>query len=76
MPRLTQCRENVSIDFAGENHLRHFQRRVVGYAPAFDDRLLDAQFFRQFAELFAAAMDNADTNSDLMQQGQLFRQRS
>ena len=73
---LTQCRENVGIDLAGKNHLRHFERRVIGYAPAFDDCLFDAELFREVTELLAATVNNADTNADLMKESQLFRERS
>ncbi len=75
MPRCAQCRENVSIDLSGEDHLRHFERGVVSDAAAFDDRLFDAELLCQLAQLLAAAMDHADANADLVQQRQLFRQR-
>ncbi len=39
---MTQRRENVGVDFAGKDHLGHFQSVIVSYPPAFDDRLLDA----------------------------------
>ena len=39
---MTQRRENVGIDLAGENHLGHFQRRIISDPPPFDDGLLDA----------------------------------
>jgi len=61
---------------AGENHLRHFKGCVIGYAPAFNDCLFDAKFFREVTELLATTVNNADTNSHLMQERQLFRERS
>ena len=72
---ITKRRKNVGVDLAGKNHLRHLQCVIVSYAPAFDDRLLDAQFFGQVAELLAPAVDNADANAHLVNQGELFAQR-
>ena len=75
MPRCRSAARMSVLICAGEDHLRHFQRRVVSHATAFDDRLLDAHLRSQFAELLAAAVDDADANADLMQQRQLFRER-
>src|SRR5205807_744558 len=65
----------IRINFSDEDHLGHFQRVVVSDATAFDDCLLDAEFFRQFAQLFPAAMNDADSNADLLKQSQFFAQR-
>ncbi len=73
---ITQRREDVGVDLSRENHLGHLQGRIVGDAPAFDDRLLNAHPRGEFAQLLAAAMDHADSYANLMQQGQLFRQRT
>ena len=72
---MTQRGQDVRIDLAGKDHLGHFQSRVVRYAAAFDDGLLDAHQRGQFAQLFAAAMHDAKTNADLMHQGEFFSQR-
>ena len=72
---MTKRCQDVGVNFSGEDHLRHFQRVVVSDATAFDDCLLDAEFFRQFAQLFPAAMNDADSNADLLKQGQFFAQR-
>ena len=71
---MTQRGENVGVDLAGKDHLGHLQRIVVGHPAAFDDGLFDSHFRCQFSQLFAAAMNDANPNADLMQQGQLFRQ--
>ena len=73
---LPQCCKNVCIYLSGKNHLRHFQRCVIGYTTAFNDRLFDAEFFREVTKLFAAAVNNADADSYLMKESQLFRERS
>ena len=72
---ITKCSKDVGIDLSGKDHLRHFERRVVSDATAFDDRLLDTEFVGELAQLFAAAVNDADANADLMQQRQLLRQR-
>src|SRR6266404_55837 len=72
---MTERRQDVGIDLASKNHLRHFQRGIVGYPAAFDDGLLDAQELGQVAQLLAAAMHHAEPDSDLMHQSEFFSQR-
>ena len=72
---MTQRRQNVSVDCAGKDHFGHFQSVIISHPAAFDDRLLDAQFFCQVAELLATAMNNTDANAYLVKQGELFTQR-
>src|SRR5215510_3708731 len=73
---MTECGQDVGVDLAGKDHLRHFQRGVVGYTTSFNDRLFDTELRGEFAELFATAVHDTDSNSHLVQQGQLFSQRN
>jgi hypothetical protein len=71
---LNAARMSVFI-LPAKNHLCHFKRCIIGYAPAFNYRLFDTEFFREVTQLFAAAVNDADANSYLMKKGQLFRER-
>src|SRR5256885_7810870 len=72
---MTERRENVGIDLAGEDHFGHFQSRVVSNPAAFDNGLLDAHLRGQITQLLSTAVHDAETNTDLMQQGELFGER-
>jgi hypothetical protein len=72
---VTQGGENVRVDLAREDHLRHLQRRIIRHAPAVDDGLLHAHLHGQFRQLFSAAVNHAGAYPDLMQQGQFFGER-
>ena len=68
--------QNVSVDFARKDHLRHLQGLVICNATALDDGLLDTHLLSQFSQLFSAAMNDADSDANLMQQSKFFRQRN
>src|SRR5204862_3920279 len=74
-PSMTQRSENIRIYLARKNHLRHFQSIVIGHPATFNDCLLDAQLPGQIAQLFSSAMNDANSNADLMQQSKLFAER-
>ena len=59
--------QDVGIDLAGKDHLRHFERRVVCDTTALDDGLFDPEPRGEFAKLFAATVDDADAYADLVQ---------
>src|SRR2546423_6002082 len=73
---MAKCCQNVSIYLPGKDHLCHFERGVVSDPASFDDRLFDAEFVRELAQLFAATMNDADANASLVEQRQLLRQRN
>src|ERR1041385_182255 len=75
-PAMTQCGEDVCVDLAGKDHLRHFERFVVCNAAPLDDYLLDTHLLCQFAQLLAATVNDADANPDLMKEGEFFAQRN
>src|SRR6266478_4194284 len=72
---MTKRGENICIYLARKNHLRHFQSIVVGHPAPFNNCLLDAQLPGQIAQLFSSAMNDTDTNADLMQQSKFFAER-
>src|SRR5262249_21928406 len=69
---VTKCGKNVCVDLAGEDHLRHFERRIISHSATVNDRLFDAHLLGEFAQLFAAAVDHTNANTDLMKQCKLF----
>jgi hypothetical protein len=73
---IAKGRKNVGIDLSGEDHFGHLERRIVGHPASINDRLLDAHHRRQVTELLAAAVHHTNSDSDLMQQGQLFGNRT
>src|SRR4029079_10529844 len=72
---MPECCEDVGVNLAGKDHLCHFECSVVSNAPAFDNRLFDAEFLSEIAQLLAAAVNDADTNTNLMQKRQLLGER-
>src|ERR1041385_1644806 len=75
-PAMTQCGEDICVDLAGEDHLRHLERFVICNAAPLDDCLLDSHLLGEFAQLLAATMNDADANSDLMKESEFFAQRN
>ena len=74
-PDRPERRQDVGVDLPGKDHLRHFERCIVGDATTFNDRLFNSELRREVAELFAAAVDNADADADLVQQSKFFGKR-
>ena len=67
--------QDVKSDLTAKNHLRHFERASSVTRAAFDDRLFNSELHREFAELFTAAVNYADADTDLMEEGKLFGER-
>jgi hypothetical protein len=72
---MPQCGQDVGVDLAGKDHLCHFECGVVGNTAPFDNRLFDAELLCEVAQLLAAAVNDADANTDLVQEGQLLGER-
>src|SRR5690606_5793787 len=72
---MPQMRQDLRIDLSAKDHFRQVESFVVRDAAAFDNGLCDAQFLRQFAELFPAAVNDAQAYADLMDQGEFFGKR-
>src|SRR6185369_3391196 len=64
---LTKRREYVCIDLAREDHLRHLEGCIIGYAAPFDNRLFNPEFLSQFTQLLPTTANNTDANANLMQ---------
>src|SRR5215203_5606331 len=67
--------KDLGVDLSAEDHLREFERVVVRHTSPLDDGLNDAELLRKLVELFAAAMNDANSNSDLMQKRELLGER-
>src|SRR5690606_33641282 len=72
---MTQMREYFRVDLPAKYHFCEVQGFVVRDAAAFDNRLDDAEFLREFAELFSAAVNDAQPDPNLVDQSQFLGKR-
>ena len=67
-------RQQIGIDRAGEGHLDHFQRVAVGDRPPGNDFRRNAQPAAEGRGLCAAAVDQHDSDAELVQHRDLVGQ--
>ena len=70
--KVTARREDAGVDEPIQNHRRHFERFLVGDAPALDHAGVDAERFRELGRLRPSAVNEHDTDPELMQERNLF----
>ena len=70
---LVDQRDDLLVDRAGQHHLDHFHRLLVGDAQPFSKLRFDAELAEHGADLRAAAMDDDRVDAGLLEQCDIAR---
>src|SRR5678816_1825613 len=73
---MSKCGKDLGIDLSAKDHLGEVQRVVVRNSPTLDHRLNDPKLLGEFRQLFTAAMNHANANTNLVQKRELLCERN
>src|SRR6185503_13418852 len=73
---LVNRRYHFGVDLPVEDHLRYFQRRLVGNTPAIDHLGREAEGFRKLVGLRSPTVNHHQANADHADEGEITRYRA